>query len=204
MFLRNTPFRLSCLLAAALAAFSLSAATASAKDDLEQGFANPPASAKPSVYWWWLFNRIDKKGITRDLEEFKAKGIGGVNLICTGGYAGDHPLPGVKFLGPEWRELFRHAVKEAARLKIEIGFNMAGGWVMMGPWVTQDDAMKKIVQSELKVKGPQRFSGQLPQPDTVDGYYRDVLVQAFRTREKTAPIDPKEISLSFTQLLYST
>ncbi len=148
---------------------------------------------KPSVYWWWLFNRVDKKGITRDLEQFKAKGIGGVNLICTGGYAGDHPLPGVKFLGPEWRELFRHAVREAARLKIEIGFNMAGGWVMMGPWVTQQDAMKKIVQSELKLKGPQKFSGQLPQPNTVDGYYRDVMVQAFRTREKTAPIDPKEI-----------
>jgi hypothetical protein len=35
----------------------------------------------------------------------------------------------VKFLGPEWRELFRHAVKEAARLKIEMGFNLAGGQV---------------------------------------------------------------------------
>ena len=126
-------------------------------------------------------------------KNFKAKGIGGVNLICTGGYAGDHPLPGVKFLGPEWRELFRHALREAARLKIEIGFNMAGGWVMMGPWVTQDDAMKKIVQSELKLKGPQKFSGQLPQPTTVDGYYRDVMVQAFRSREKTAAIDPKQI-----------
>ena len=70
---------------------------------------------------------------------------------------------------------------------------MAGGWVMMGPWVTQDDAMKNIVQSELKLKGPQKFSGQLPQPNTVDGYYRDVMVQAFRSREKTTPIDPKDI-----------
>ena len=182
-------------MAAALAAFFLSTAMVSAAsaDDLEQGFANPPASAKPSVYWWWLFNRIDKKGITRDLEEFKAKGIGGVNLICTGGYAGDHPLPGVTFLGPQWRELFRHAVREAARLKLEMGFNMAGGWVMMGPWVAQDDAMKKIVQSELKVKGPQKFSGQLPQPETVDGYYRDVIVQAFRSRAKATPIDTNDV-----------
>ncbi len=194
--------RLWCLLAAALCGAAVPAAlagetpapqAASAKDDLEVGFANPPASAKPSVYWWWLFNRIDKKGITRDLEEFKAKGIGGVNLICTGGYAGDHPLPGVKFLGPEWRKLFRHAVRETVRLKLEMGFNMAGGWVMMGPWVTQDDAMKNIVQSELKLKGPQKFAGQLPQPNTVDGYYRDVMVQAFRSRKKTAPIDPKGI-----------
>jgi hypothetical protein len=167
--------------------------TIAADENLEQGFANPPAAARPTVYWWWLFNRIDKKGITRDLEEFKAKGIGGVNLICTGGYGGDHAMLGVKFLGPEWRELFRHAVKEAKRLNLEMGFNMAGGWVMMGPWVAQQDAMKKVVQSELKVKGPQAFSDALPQPETVDGYYRDVTVQAYRTRENAKPIDPKEI-----------
>ena len=95
----------------------------------QQGFLNPPASAKPSVYWWWLFNRIDKKGITRDLEEFKAKGIGGVNLICTGGYAGDHPLPGVKFLGPEWRELFRHAVQRSGAAEDR---NRASTWPAAG------------------------------------------------------------------------
>ena len=96
-------------------------------DSLKNSFLSPPDSAKPRVYWWWLFNRVDKAGITRDLEEFKAKGISGVNLICTGGYAGKEPLLGVEFLGPDWRELFRHAVREAARLKIEIGFNLAGG-----------------------------------------------------------------------------
>jgi hypothetical protein len=187
------PWMSSWLLAAALIAPWLSAEPGTASDDLERGFTKPPASARPSVYWWWLFNRIDKKGITRDLEEFKAKGIGGVNLICTGGYAGDHPLLGVEFLGREWRALFRHAVKEANRLGIEIGFNLAGGWLMMGPWVAQDDAMKKVVQSEMKLKGPQSFSGNLPQPETIDGYYRDVVVQAFRSRAKNAPIDPKEI-----------
>ena len=123
------------------------AGVANAQTSLEKGFAKPPASAKPSVYWWWLFNRVDKAGITRDLEQFKAKGIGQVNLICTGGYAGDRAMLGVKFLGQEWRELFRHAVKEAKRLNLEMGFNMAGGWSLMGPWVTQDNAMKKVTQS---------------------------------------------------------
>ena len=163
-----------------------------AASTLERGFVHPPDSAKPRVYWWWLFNRVDKAGITRDLEEFKAKGINGVNLICTGGYAGKEPLPGVAFLGPEWRELFRHAVREAARLKIEIGFNLAGGWVMIGPWVTPDKAMKKVVQSELKVRGPGKFRGALPPPAVVDGYYKDVWVQAFQEgRDKT--IDPRTI-----------
>ena len=56
-----------------------------AGENLAQGFANPPASAKPRMYWFWIYNRLDKAGITRDLEQFKAKGISGGNLICNGG-----------------------------------------------------------------------------------------------------------------------
>jgi len=162
-------------------------------DTLLSSFETPPNSAKPRVYWWWLFNRVDKEGITRDLEQFKAKGISGVNLICTGGYAGKEPLPGVTFLGEEWRELFRYAVREAKRLNIEIGFNLAGGWTLMGPSVTKDNAMKKVVSAELKVVGPTKFSGILPQPETVEGYYHDILVQAFRVQDSTKKIEPKSI-----------
>ncbi len=165
-----------------LVLFILNSFSLTGKDlnSLKNSFLSPPDSAKPRVYWWWLFNRVDKAGITRDLEEFKAKGISGVNLICTGGYAGKAPLLGVDFLGTEWRELFRHAVREATRLHIEMGFNLAGGWTMMGPWVTQDNAMKKIVQTEIKVVGPKKYSAKLAQPETVDGYYHDIWVQAFR------------------------
>ncbi|NWJ52063.1 MAG: glycosyl hydrolase [Bacteroidetes bacterium] len=163
------------------------------KDTLLSSFEAPPNYAKPRVYWWWLFNRVNKEGITRDLEQFKAKGISGVNLICTGGYAGKAPLPGVTFLGEEWRELFRHAVREAKRLNIEIGFNLAGGWTLMGPSVTKDNAMKKVVSAELSVVGPTKFSGILPQPEMVEGYYHDILVQAFRVLDSTKRIDPKTV-----------
>ena len=176
------------LVLAATATFPLTAVATG--DRLERGFVAPPDSAKPRVYWWWLYNRVDKAGITRDLEEFKAKGISGVNLICTGGYAGEKPLFGVEFLGAEWRELFRHAVKEATRLKIEFGFNLAGGWVMIGPWVTPDMAMKKLVQAEVTIQGPRKFSEKLPQPEVVKDYYHDVWVQAFRVRpDKTVEIE---------------
>lgn len=162
-------------------------------DKLQRSFISPPDSAKPRVYWWWLFNRVDKGGITRDLEQFRAKGISGVNLICTGGYAGQAPLLGVDFLGSEWRELFRHAVREAKRLKIEIGFNLAGGWTMMGPWVTQDNAMKKVVHTDLKIEGPKKFTGKLGQPETVDGYYHDIWVQAFRLEGAEKKVNPNTI-----------
>jgi hypothetical protein len=163
-------------------------------DSLRNSFVSSPDAVKPRVYWWWLFNRVDKAGITRDLEQFKDKGISGVNLICTGGYAGKAPLMGVKYQSPEWWELFRHAVKEAKRNNIELGFNLsAGGWTMQGPWVSKDNAMKKVVSSELKVTGPLKFSGKLPQPETVDDYFHDIWVQAFRVQEDTKMIDPQSI-----------
>ena len=162
-------------------------------DTLAQRFLSPPDSAKSRVYWFWIYNRVDKAGIKRDLEQFKAKGISGVNLICNGGYAGKAPLPGVKFMGKEWCELFRYAVHEANRLHIELGFNMAGGWTMMGPSVTKDDAMKKIVTAELRFAGGVNFSGELPHPQVVEGYYHDLWVQAFREPDSSKIIDPRSI-----------
>ncbi|MFM8371259.1 MAG: glycosyl hydrolase [Bacteroidota bacterium] len=160
-------------------------------ESIRKSFVTPPGDAKPRVYWLWQFNRVDKEGITRDLEEFKSKGISGVNLLCTGGYGGKAPLLGVKYLSPEWWELFRHAVKEAKRLNIEFGFNLsAGGWTMQGPWVTKDNAMKKVVSSEVKVTGPAKFSGKLSQPEAVDEYYHDIWVQAFRVQGDSKVVVP--------------
>lgn len=170
--------------------------------DLSDLFVSPPDHAKPRVYWWWLYNRVNKGSITRDLEEFKAKGISGVNLICTGGYAGKEALLGVEWLGPEWRALYRHAIREAKRLNIEIGFNLAGGWTMMGPWVTPDKAMKKVVQSEQIVTGPVTFSKEFPQPETVDNYYHDVWVQAFKIERQTKTVHP-ETAIDITDCISS-
>ena len=165
-----------------------------AAENLDQGFTTPPDDAKPRVYWFWIYNRVDKAGITRDLEQFKAKGISGVNLICNGGYAGTAPLFGVDYQSPEWWDLFRYTVKEAKRLNIELGFNFSAScWVMCGPWVTPDNAMKKVVQADLNVEGPEKFSGKLPQPDTVDGYYHDYCVQAIPHKGAGVAIKPEEI-----------
>ncbi|RZL45991.1 MAG: hypothetical protein EOO93_26500, partial [Pedobacter sp.] len=163
------------------------------KDKLLGQFRLPPDSAKSRVYWFWIYNRVTKEGITRDLEEFKAKGISGVNLICNGGYGGKQPLLGVTYLGDEWRALFRHAVRETKRLNIELGFNMAGGWTMMGPSVTQDYAMKKVVSTQLKVTGPGKLSVTIAKPEVVEGYYHEIKVQAFQVSANTNSIDPKKI-----------
>ena len=139
---------------------------------LEEIFRHPPMATRPSCYWWWLNNLVDKAGITRDLEEFKAKGLGGVMLVCSGNWsAAAPPQRGPSLLSPEWRELYRHTLKEAARLGLEVSVNFcASGWTMGGPWITPEFNGRWFVQSELALTGPQRFSGKLPRPDPRGGY----------------------------------
>ena len=166
-------------------------------------FQNPPDSARATGYWWWFNGRMNKAGITRDLEEFKAKGLGGVMMVwsSSGGYGGN-PVPegSATFLSPEWRELYRFALDEAHRLGLEVGVNLCGGWCMGGPWITPENGGRWFLQSELTLTGPQNFSGTLPLPEPKDGYdsppqggvgsyinlpldkvdYRDTAIVAFR------------------------
>ncbi|MFQ5492207.1 MAG: glycosyl hydrolase, partial [Phycisphaerae bacterium] len=148
-------------------------------DSLAQGFLDPPQSAEPWVYWWWLESNVTKEGITLDLEEMKRQGIGGA-MVFDAGMAPTIP-PGPTFMGPEWRELFKFAAEEANRLGLELSVNLCSGWDCGGPWVTPEHASKKLVFSKAQVTGPRKFSEALPLPPVVDGYYHDVAVVAFKS-----------------------
>ncbi|MBN1421317.1 MAG: hypothetical protein JXP34_21265 [Planctomycetes bacterium] len=88
-----------------------------AQPDLASGFADPPASARPRVFWWWLESHVGEAGITRDLEEMAQAGIGGA-LIFDAASGVEGTPAGPAFMGPEWRKAFRRAVREADRLGI--------------------------------------------------------------------------------------
>jgi hypothetical protein len=142
-----------------------------ADDALAQNFATPSHAARPGCYWWWLDGLVDKEGITRDLEEFAAKGMGEVLLVNSANLKPEQPRPGaVAFLSPEWRELYRHALREANRLGIEVGVNLSGGWCMGGPWIPPQHAGRWFLQSRVTLEGPRKFSEKLPLPGNRDGY----------------------------------
>ncbi len=158
------------------------AAQAAEPTALEQGWNNPPTSARLRAYWWWLNGQVTKAAITRDLEEMKAKGFGGA-LICDAGGAeqdgNDKVPPGPTFFTPEWRELYKHTLREADRLGLEMSLNIQSGWNLGGPNVTADDAAKKLVWSEARVSGPGKTNTKLPAPKSRDGYYRDLFLIAY-------------------------
>ncbi|HEY4062979.1 MAG TPA: glycosyl hydrolase [Puia sp.] len=173
--------------------------------DLSRNFAAPPGSVRSSCYWWWFNGLVDKEGITRDLEEYHAKGMGEVLLVNSAGGLGGVPFPkGAALFSEEWKELYRHAMSEAKRLDIAVGINLCSGWCMGGPWIKPEDSGRWYLQSELEVEGPRSFSGPLPLPGNRAGYdkvfnppgykdyidlplerldYRDTAVVAMRCKE---------------------
>lgn len=142
-----------------------------ASSELQKNFITPPHTTKTATYWWWFNARVDKEGITRDLTEFKDKGISEVVLINSAGGLSGVPYPaGVPFMSEEYKELYRYAMQEAKRLDIAVGINLCSGWCMGGPWIKPENSGRWYLQSELTVTGPQKFSGALPLPGNRVGY----------------------------------
>ncbi len=124
---------------------------------------------------------ITREGITADLEAMQRVGIGGVLIMEVNQST---PAGPVAFMSPQWQEMFKHALNEAARLGLQVSLNNDAGWCGSGgPWITPDHAMQRLVWSETVVQGPQRFEGSVPQPPSKLDYYRDIAVFAFPTAE---------------------
>src|SRR5215475_3023950 len=144
---------------------------------LEDGFRNPPDSAKPRVWWHWLNGNVTKEGITADLEWMKRVNIGGMQM-----FDGNLNTPvfvnkKLVWMTPEWKDAFRHAGAEADRLGLEMSMAASGGWSeTAGPWVKPEEAMKKVVWSEVVVTGPKKFRETLPHPPTNNGRIQNIPV----------------------------
>ena len=157
----------------------LFASTAIASVPLESEFVNPPDSAKPHTWWHWCNGNITKEGITLDLEAMRRIGVVGAQIfnVAPGAAAGP-VLTG----SPEWRDLTKFAVTEAARVGVELAIHNCPGWSESGgPWVKPEQSMQKVVWTETHVNGPGAISATLAQPDTKKDYYRDIAVLAFPT-----------------------
>lgn len=195
----------SSAIAAILVSLSLclmqqSAAAEAAVDELAKTFETPPPETRPWVYWFFMDGNLTREGMTADLEAMKRAGIGGgifleVNLGV--------PRGPVAFMSDPWRELVKHAIKEAQRLGLQIAMGSGPGWCGTGgPWIKPEQSMQHLVASETAVTGPKHFDGTLPQPAPRTPYfgentltpelhkvwkefYRDVVVLAFPTPQDT-------------------
>ncbi|MCE5347613.1 MAG: glycosyl hydrolase [Bacteroidales bacterium] len=180
-------------------------------DYLKQGFINPPDSARPGVYWYFMDGNLDRDAMTADLESMKKAGIGYVLFLEVNVGV---PRGKVDFLSEEWQELYKHAVKESERLGIRLVLGSGPGWAGSGgPWINPAKSMMHLVASDTTVSGPAEFNGILSVPKPKKPYfgersltqtltrqrnnwYQDVVVLAFPTPRvslKIARIDEKAL-----------
>ena len=175
------------------------------KDDLlKEGFLNPPDSARPGVYWYFMDGNLNREGMTTDLESMKKAGIGYVLFLEVNVGI---PRGKIDFLSEEWQELYEHAVREAERLGIRIILGSGPGWAGSGgPWVTPAQSMTHLVASDTIVTGPAKFNGRLRVPENKtpffgegsltpglkkirDEWYENVAVMAFPENGSSERID---------------
>jgi hypothetical protein len=151
------------------------------KQSIEQAFLNPPESAKPWVFWYWMHAAVSKAGITADLEAMKEVGIGGAYLMPIQDTLSIIPFePTVRQLTPEWWEMVRFSMQEAKRLNLKLAMHVSDGFALAGgPWITPELSMQKLVWSKAYVKSRSAEKMVLDKPETNDGFYKDVAVFAY-------------------------
>jgi len=131
--------------------------------DIGLSFRNPPDTARPWVYWFWMNGNISREGITKDLESMKRVGIGGVLWMEVSGpwWAPQGPIEaGTK----QWHEAMQWAIAEADRLGMAFGLSVDFGYGSGGPHITPDLSMQKLVWSETAVTGGTKVIVLLSKP----------------------------------------
>ncbi|HVU33993.1 MAG TPA: glycosyl hydrolase [Opitutaceae bacterium] len=168
----------------ALALLVPARAAASSGADLQAAFQHPPESARPWVYWYWMNAAVSKPGIAADLAAMKQAGVEGAYLMPIKGPA-EPPLvtPPVVQLSPAWWDCVKFAFHEADRLGLKLALHDCDGFATAGgPWITPALSMQKIVWTDTPVEGGRHIELDLPQPETNQGYYRDIAVYAVPDR----------------------
>lgn len=146
-----------------------------ASDALESGFFQPPSQAKPRVWWHWANGNITTDGIQRDLDWLHSVGIGGVNVVDVAYLMPQVVDKRLVFMTPGWKNAFRFAAETAGKYGMEFGIDSSPGWSETGgPWVTPQQAMKKLVWSATFLDGGRRFHAVLPVPPSNAGPIQNV------------------------------
>lgn len=173
---------------------------------MEEGFAKPPAAAKPRCWWHWMNRNISKEGITKDLEAMAAAGLGGATILDVSCFG--HSVSGkVNTLSADWFDCVQHSISEAKRLGIDLSIANCPGWSSSGgPWIRPEYAMKNLGWTTVTVDGGKTLKLKLKRCELPRGFGKEVAVLAypavpgdgfdfFEAVEKITLLQDKELEL---------
>jgi len=120
---------------------------------------HPARTYRPHTRWWWPGGAVTSDGITWELEQMSAQGMGGVEIMIPWVM---YAQGNIEFLSEEWLQVVKHAVREAARLDMEVAITFSPGWCFGGCWVPPTERSKVLTRAWVDVSGPGAFNPQLP------------------------------------------
>jgi hypothetical protein len=116
---------------------------------------------RPWARWWWLGSAVDRENLTRLLEQYRAAGLGGLEICPIYGAKGfeDRYLD---FLSPKWMEMLAHTTAEARRLGLGVDLTTGTGWPFGGPGVSAKEASSRVTLKDYEVAGGAALKDRLP------------------------------------------
>ena len=144
-------------------------------DTLYEQFVSPGREYAPRVWWHWMNGNVTREGIRKDLEWMDRSGIGGFHQFNCRLKPEDVIVDRrVELFSKEWDAMFAYALDVADSLGLEVSVAASPGWsITGGPWVSMDDAQKKLTWQQIEVEGPKRLNTTLPEPYEFSGPFQD-------------------------------
>ena len=178
---------------AAVLGAAVTSFTASGKDTYSvTEFSAPSSEYGPMTWWHWINGHVTKDGIRKDLNAMHAVGIRGVQVFNTHMYLAPGP---VRFMSEEWNELTDYAIRLCDSLGMKFCITPGAGWSGSGgPWISKEQAMKKLTISETPVSGG-KVEVQLAKPAIKDGWYREIIAQAVPARYTGGKIEDLSVKM---------
>lgn len=177
---------------------------------LKDGFAEPPREARPYLWWHWMDGNVTKDGIRKDLLWMDSIGIGGFHHFDAAIAIPRIVENKMVYMRDDWKDAFKYAIALGDSLGMEMTVASSPGWSCTGgPWVTPEDAMKKLVWRETRL----RFTGEgevkvgLPEPFRTAGgfqdmkgsseeFYEDIAVLAVRMPDEDFPLREMDVKVT--------
>ncbi len=133
------------------------------------GFQNPPKIYRPWVRWWWPGNDVAAGELRRELRVMDKAGFGGAEIQAfTMGLNMKMPSEVadrvLSFASPPYFEHVLAAVEEADKLGLQIDVTLGSGWPFGGTHINKELTLRTLLWNEIDLKGPKKFSKELPPP----------------------------------------
>ena len=170
----------------------LAANTGQGAPSLWDDFSNPPLSARPWCYWWWINGHADRETITADLEAIRRLGFGGVLMFDSRGYWDDedhlvNPKAEIVWGSPPWYDRVEFAIRECARLGLVFTMNASASGGTLNGFINGKEYETDILNRNEVVAHLDRAIGPLLKrvPDLVGKTFTHIYSVSYEGNIKT-------------------